>query len=121
MAFERWDVVAVPSFILGLPEDIPTQFGVVISAPIARETTERYWVLQIPNPAPAGRLEGDIEVPYLGAMLPPTPAVIRTSSIFAAHWQDLEGEPALARISILSKEFRKPVMAAVNRFLPRGT
>ncbi len=115
MSFERWDIIAVPAFVLGLPDEDYDHYGVVISSRATLEGAGRYWILQIPNPAPLTLVDGDIEVPYLGQILPPKPAVVRTSSIFAAHYLDLDDEP----ITQLLKEFRRPVMAYIDRFLPR--
>lgn len=116
MALERWDIVAVPAFVLGLPEDrFEMQFGVVVSARAALKGAERYWIVQIPNPAPGALIEGDLEIPYLTQILPPRPVVIRTSSIFAAHYMDLDDQPIVS----LQSQYRRQIMNQIDKFMPR--
>lgn len=116
MAFTQWDIVTVPSFVLGLGEN-PDQFGVIISSEVLRTEAERYWIIQIPNPGPRNLIYGDIEVPQLAGLLPSRPVVVRTSTIFAAHYLDLEDQNQV--ITELPKKYRKDVMSFVQKFIPR--
>ncbi len=116
MPLKQWDVVTVPAYLLGLSPETQDQFGVVISAEATRTGAERHWILQIPNPSPATLVAGDMEVAQLRAFLPVRPAILRTSSIFAAHELDLEDTP----LTELPKQYRKEVMGHMNTFLPRG-
>lgn len=116
MDYKKWDIVQVSHELLGLPSRWPDQFGVVISSNALLDEADRYWILQVPVPAPDEPAKSDIVIPERAALIPTDKFIVRTHTIFAVHKDDLEG-PA---ISSLPAKYYRETMNWVNTFLPRG-
>ncbi|MGF1454150.1 MAG: hypothetical protein ACFB6R_02100 [Alphaproteobacteria bacterium] len=115
MALDRWDIIAVPSQLLGLPEDRPDPFGVVISSTVTRDHADRLWMLLIPNPGPKQNVYGDVPAPQLSRVIPARPPVIRTSTVFTVLRRDV-GDQAIAQVSL---DHQRQVLRFLDMFLPR--